>query len=133
MTTPEGRTLSPVQTLEKGLKIQCLVLVQDFAHEIVEEWKGWLTGSLPMTTIAITGLVMPEWIHLPLWVWSLLIFVAGLILAMFRVYRELRRQRDALQNKLDGINISGPFMLVPLSSRFNPLQRISEEVLVNDL
>src|ERR1035441_9488071 len=36
-----------VTTLETRLKIQCLVLVQDFAHEIVAEWKGWLTGSLP--------------------------------------------------------------------------------------
>lgn len=74
-----------------------MLLVQDFTNEIVEEWKGWLTGSLPVASIAITGLVMPEWIHLPLWVWALLIFVADLLLAMFLVYRELRQQRDTLQ------------------------------------
>src|SRR5450631_4161211 len=96
----EERDLPIVQTLETRLKVHCIVLVQDFAHEIVGEWKGWLTGSLPMSCIAVTSLVNPEWIHFPLWTWALLIFVAGLLLAMFRVYRELRQQRDALQQSL---------------------------------
>lgn len=119
-----------VQTLETSLKVQCIVLVQDFAHEIVAEWKGWLTGSLPMASIAVTSLVNPEWIHFPLWTWALLIFVGGLLLAMFRVYRELRQQRDALQQSLNGIGIAGPFMLVPFS---DVLRKVSKKGLSNDL
>jgi hypothetical protein len=116
-----------VQTLETKLKGQCLVLVQDFAHEIVAEWKGWLTGSLPMASIAVTSLVNPEWIHFPLWTWALLIFVGGLLLAMFRVYRELRQQRDALQQSLDGIGMAGPFMLVPISGHSVVLRKVSRK------
>jgi len=105
--------------LEKRVKVRCILLVQDFAHEIVEEWRGWLTGSLPMAGIAVTSLVSPDWVHLQLWMWALLIFVAGLLFAMFRVYRELRSQRDALQQRLIGIGIAGPFMLVPLSGHWD--------------
>lgn len=127
-------------TLETRLKIQCIVLVQDFAHEIVAEWKGWLTGSLPMAGIAVTSLVNPEWVHFPLWTWALLIFVGGLLLAMFRVYRELRHERDALQRSLaalqqsldaiqqslDGTVAAGPFMLVPFS-RPSVMQRVAQD------
>ena len=120
-------------TLETRLKIQCIVLVQDFAHEIVAEWKGWLTGSLPMAGIAVTSLVNPEWIHFPLWTWALLIFVGGLLLAMFRVYRELRQQRDALLQSLNGIGIAGPFILVPFSGHSDVLGRLHKKELNNDL
>jgi hypothetical protein len=119
--------LATLQTLETRLEGQCLVLVQDFAHEIVAEWKGWLTGSLPMASIAVTALVNPEWIHLPLWTWALLIFVAGLLLAMFRVYRELRQQRDELQQSLNGIGIAGPFMLVPFSGHSGFVRKVSKK------
>lgn len=102
-------------TLEARVKVRCILLVQDFAHEIVDEWKGWLTGSLPMAGLAIMSLVNPDWVHFPLWAWALLIFVAGLLFAMFRVYRELRRQRDVLHERLGSIGIAGPFILVPFS------------------
>ena len=102
-------------TLERRVKVRCILLVQDFTHEIVEEWKGWLTGSLPMAGLAIISLVNPDWVHLPLWAWALLIFVPGLLVAMFRVYRELRRQRDALHERLGSTGVAGPFMLVPFS------------------
>ena len=100
-----------VQILETGLKVQCIVLVQDFAHEIVGEWKGWLTGSLPMAGVAITGLVQPDWIHPPLWAWALLIFVAGLLLAMFRVY--------VMMPKVDDIRVTrdNDAMVVPFAQR----------------
>ncbi len=101
--------------LEARVKARCILLVQDFAHEIVDEWKGWLTGSLPMAGLATMSLVNPDWVHLPLWTWALVIFVAGLLFAMFRVYRELRRQRDALYERLGSIGIAGPFILVPFS------------------
>lgn len=122
-----------VQTLEARLEGRCIILVQDFAHEIVAEWKEWLTGNLPMASIAVTGLVNPEWIHLPLWTWALLIFVVGLLLAMFRVYRELRQQRDALQQSLNGIGIAGPFMLVPFSGHSEFVRKVSKKELSNDL
>lgn len=125
--------MSTAQILEARLKVRCIVLVQDFAHEIVGEWKGWLTGSLPMAGITITGLAQPDWIHLPVWMWALLIFVAGLLLAMFRVYRDLRHQRDALQQSLDGIGIAGPFMLVPFFGRSDILQNVSQKGVDNDL
>jgi hypothetical protein len=129
-----------VNTLETRLESQCIVLVRDFAHEIVGEWKGWLMGSLPMVSIAVTSLVNPEWIHFPLWTWTILIFVGGLLFAMFRVYRELRQQRDALQRSLDALQQSldalqqtldgtvaaGPFMLVPFS-RPSVMRRIAQE------
>lgn len=105
---------------EWWIRAGCTLLVREFAHEIVEEWKGWLTGSLPMAALAIVSLANPEWTRLPVWVWAILIFVAGLLHAMFRVYRELRRQRDALQEKLVGIGIAGPFFLVPFDGRFGP-------------
>ena len=116
-----------VTTLETRLKIQCIVLVRDFAHEIVAEWKGWLTGSLPMVGVAVTSLVTPEWIHFPLWTWALLIFVGGLLLAMFRVYRELRQQRDALLQSLNGIGIAGPFILVPFSGHSDVLRKVTQK------
>jgi hypothetical protein len=102
------------------------LLVQDFAHEIIDEWKGWLTGSLPMAGLAIAGLVDPEWIRFPLWAWVLLIFVAGLFFAMFRVYGELRRQRDILHQRLGRLSIAGPYLLVPYSPDL-------EERMTNDL
>jgi hypothetical protein len=86
-----------------------------------------------MASIAVTSLVNPEWVHFPLWAWALLIFIGGLLLAMFRVYRELRRQHDALQQSLDGIGIAGPFMLVPLSGHSNVFRKISQEGSSNDL
>lgn len=121
------RTLPAAQSLETRFEVQCIVLVQDFAHEIVSEWKGWLTGSLPMASIAITGLVNPEWIHFPLWAWALLIFVGGLLFAMFRVYREIRQQRDALQQSVIAIGIAGPFMLLPLSGHSDVLRKFSQK------
>ena len=123
----------PLQTLETRLKVQCIVLVRDFAREIVGEWKGWLTGSLPMASIAVTSLVNTEWIHFPLWTWALLIFVGGLLLAMFRVYRELRQQRDALQQSLNGIGMTGPFMLVPFHGHSDAFREVSQKGVGNDL
>ena len=108
---------------EAEVKLRCVRLVHDFSQEIIEEWKGWLTGSLPMAGIAVTSLVDPDWVRLPLWVWALLIFVGGLLLAMFRVYRDLRRERDALQERLGGIGIAGPFILVPFSGQCGDLCR----------
>jgi hypothetical protein len=124
---PEESDLPSEQILEARLKVQCIELVQDFTHEIVGEWKAWLTGSLPMAGTAIIGLVQPDWIHLPLWAWALLVFVAGLLLAMFRVYRDLRHQRDALQQSLVGIGITGPFILVPFFGHSDILQNASQK------
>jgi len=102
-----------VTTLETDLTAGCLRLAFDFAREIIEEWKAWLTGSIPMAGIAILSLVDPEWVRLPIWTWAILIFVAGLVFAMFRVYRDLRWQRDTLDDQVAGIAIAGPFILVP--------------------
>jgi hypothetical protein len=74
--------------LETQIEGECILLVKDFARAIIDEWKDWLTGSLPMAGIAVTSLINPDWIHLPLWTWALLIFVGGLLFAMFRVYRQ---------------------------------------------
>ena len=103
---------------EARVKVRCIRLVQDFVREIVDEWKGWLTGSLPMGCLAIIGLVNSDWVHLPLWAWGLLIFVAGLLFAMFRIYRDLRQQRDALHQSLACLGVAGPFILVPLNGEF---------------
>ena len=122
-------------TLEARVKVRCILLVQDFAYEIVDEWKGWLTGSLPMAGLAITSLVKPDWVHLPLWAWSLVIFVAGLLFAMFRVYRELRRQRDALHERLDRIGLTGSFILMPFYGdlHLDGIRAFQKETARNDL
>ena len=103
------------KSFESKAEASCLLLVHDFAHEIVEEWKGWLTGSLPMAGITVISLVNPDWVHLPIWAWVVLIFVAGLLSAMFRVYRELRNQRDAIRQQFGDLGFAGPFILVPFS------------------
>jgi putative exporter of polyketide antibiotics len=103
-----------VKKLEAKLLAECGSLLCDFAHEVTEAWKGWLTGSLPMTAMAISALVDPDWIRLPIWAWALAIFVAGLIAATFRVYRDLRKERDDLQEMLSRSALRGPFALVPL-------------------
>lgn len=99
--------------LEGRLTAECFYLAGDFAQEIMEEWKAWLTGSVPMAIIAILSLVDPDWVRLPLWTWALLIFVAGLVFAMFRVYAGLRRQHDVLRAQIADAGIAGPFLLVP--------------------
>jgi hypothetical protein len=106
-----------VTKIETKLVLDCARLLCDFAQEVTEAWKGWLTGSLPMTTVAIATLVDPEWIRLPVWAWALAIFVAGLLSAMFRVYRELRKERDELRQALASAEARGPFLLVPVSDR----------------
>ena len=98
--------------LETRLTAECLYLASDFAQDIVAEWKAWLTGSAPMATIAILSLIDPDWVRLPIWTWAILIFVGGLVFAMFHVYSDLRRERDGLRGRIAG-GISGPFLLVP--------------------
>ncbi len=101
--------------LETKLMSDCALLLCDFAQEVTEAWKGWLTGSLPMTALAVASLVDPDWIRLPIWAWALAIFVVGLVLAMFRVYRDLRKERDQLKYALARTRFGGPFILVPLT------------------
>jgi len=105
--------MNSAETMEFWVKDQGLLLVNDFAREIVREWKAWLTGSAPMAGLAVGSLVNPVWTQLPLWAWAFLIFVAGLVSAMFCVYRELRRERDTLRRALGGAGATGPFILVP--------------------
>lgn len=88
-------------------------LAIEFIREILGEWKAWLTGSAPMASLTVTGLVKPEWVQFPLWIWASLIFGAGLLFAMFRIYRDLRRERDALKRHSGMSPIEGLFLLVP--------------------
>ncbi len=99
---------------ETALEAEFWCLARDFACEIIAEWKTWLTGSGPMVGIGVLSLADPESVKLPPWSWAMLVFVAGLVAAMFRVYRSLRRRHDALQNQLTGTGMAGPFLLVPL-------------------
>jgi hypothetical protein len=101
-------------------------LLQEFAGEILGAWKEWLTGSLPMVALSLASLVKPDWTRFPPWVWVLLIFMAGLFFATFRVYRELRRQRDVLHRRLARISIAGPYLLVPWTGDLN--ERIENDL-----
>jgi len=92
-------------------------LATEFTREIMGEWKAWLTGSTPMASLTVTGLVKPEWVQLPLWIWATLIFGAGLLFAMFRVYRNLRRERDALKQRSEMRLLVGPITLVFLNGQ----------------
>ena len=76
-------------------KVATMQLFIEFLLAVLEEWKGWLAGGLPMVVLAVIGIEIP--ISVPLWEWTLLVFVAGLIVAMFRVYRAERTERRARQ------------------------------------
>jgi len=101
-------------------------LFQEFAREIVDAWRAWLTGSLPMVALSLASLVNPQWTRFPPWVWMLLIFIAGLFFATFRVYRELRAPRDVLHRRLARISIGGPYLLVPWSADLN--ERMNDDL-----
>ena len=89
-------------------------------------WKEWLTGSLPMVALSLATLVEPDWTRFPPWVWVLLIFLAGLFFATFRVYRELRRQRDVLHQRLGELSVGGPYLLVPYSGEL--MERLKHDL-----
>src|SRR5487761_86144 len=97
--------------LDAALTAECWRLAHDFTREIVAEWKAWLPGSAPLAAIALVGLVDPESVRLPAWSWAILIFVAGLVAAMFRVYRDLRQRHDSLEARLASGGLAGPFIL----------------------
>lgn len=83
-------------------------MVRTFCIEVLEEWKGWVTGSLPMAVIAVIALIKPDIAPLPLWAWALLIFVAGFVCAVFRVYRKAKSQYEEIKTKLDIIGLDRP-------------------------
>jgi hypothetical protein len=73
-------------------------LFGEFLLAVIEEWKGWLAGSLPMVALAVLSIETP--ITVPPLAWALMVFVAGLTVAMFRVYRAERTQREEAQKRL---------------------------------
>jgi hypothetical protein len=83
--------------------------LKDFFIAVVEEWKGWITGSLPMAAIAAIALIKPQIAPLPIWEWLILIFVAGFSCAAFRVYRTVRLAEIAAVDKLNAICQERPF------------------------
>ena len=91
-----------------------IALLHEFTGKIVEEWKAWLTGSIPMAGLTVIGLVNPAWTAIPYWLWGILIFVAGLWSAMFHVYRKLRQQHDDLRARLSECNYSNGVLLIRL-------------------
>jgi hypothetical protein len=64
-----------------------------FICAVIKEWQGWLGGSLPMVALAVIGMATP--IAVPLWAWGLLVFVAGLTVANFRVYLGLEEAKNS--------------------------------------
>jgi hypothetical protein len=72
----------------------------DFARAVIEEWKGWLSGSLPMVAIATLSLLKPDIAPLPLWAWITLVFAAGFTCAVYRVYRTVRTALSEAEEKL---------------------------------
>jgi hypothetical protein len=74
-----------------------------FTLAVIEEWKGWLSGSLPMVVLATIAWIYPQIAPLPILDWAALVFVAGFACAVFRVYRKA-------QSKLDAISLKRPFM-----------------------
>lgn len=92
------------------------LLLGEFAPAVLGEWKSWLTGSTPMAGLYLTGLVHPDWVVFPLWLWATLVFGAGLLFATFSVYHELRKERDALRCASSHLPIERPVLVVLLSS-----------------
>ncbi len=107
--------MSDIVKLRLAQRVHPPPLFQDYTREILGAWKAWLTGSLPMVGLSLASLARPEWTRFPPWVWVLVIFMAGLFFATFSVYRELRRQRDILHQRLARISIAGPYLLVSWS------------------
>src|SRR5712691_152114 len=83
-------------------------LLWEFLVVVVEEWKGWLTGSLPMAVIAVVALIHPDIAPLSHWVWVLLVFGAGFGTAVFRVWRNLKLDKLSLRQKIDEIGAGRP-------------------------
>ncbi len=92
-----------------------------FSRAVVEEWKGWITGSLPMAVIAAVALIRPEIAPFPGWAWALLIFVAGYTCAVFRVWRMEHKIHTQLQKQLDDLGSGRPFRYDNLEIRMTPL------------
>lgn len=101
--------------LKAAFAAECWCLAHDFARALIREWKGWLAGSAPMIVLGVLGPIDPERVRLPAWSWAVLVFVAGLIAATFRVYRDLRQRHDALRDQITGFGVARPFLLVPFS------------------
>jgi hypothetical protein len=91
-----------------------MALLHEFTGKVVEEWKAWLTGSIPMAGLTVVGLVNPAWTAFPFWLWGILIFVAGLWAAMFHVYRKLRQQHDDLRARLSEGSYPNGVLLIRL-------------------
>lgn len=106
------------------------VLVAEFAPAVLREWKAWLTGSTPMASLYVTGLVRPDWVAFPLWIWASLLFGAGLLMATFSVYHEVRKERDELRSLHASLPINGPFLLLRWSGALTDLEsKLSEKEL----
>lgn len=109
------------------------VLLGEFAPAVLGEWKVWVTGSTPMASLYLTGLVRPDWVAFPLWIWATLIFGAGLLFATFSVYHGLRKERDALRRPSAHIPFEGPFVLVPWSAAANEFEPLIAKRSSDDL
>jgi hypothetical protein len=82
--------------------------IKTFCIEVLEEWKGWVTGSLPMAVLAVIALIYPQIAPLPLWVWLLLIFAGGFVCAVFRVYKKAKIETGNLRAQLEAIGQDRP-------------------------
>ena len=109
------------------------VFLGEFLPAVFSEWRAWLTGSTPMAGLTVTGLVRPEWVAFPLWIWAALIFGAGLLLATFGVYHALRKEHDALRRTTPRVRFEGPFFLVPLNGASTELEQQFIKRSANDL
>jgi hypothetical protein len=96
-----------------------VALFREFILSILEEWKGWITGSLPMAVIAAAALIKPDLAPLPVWQWLILIFVAGLSCAIFRVYKRVRFAELSARKKLDAIAQDRPLTFVTMNLHVN--------------
>lgn len=108
-----------------------MLILKDFIFALFREWKVWLTDSIVMVIIAMALLVKPELAPLPLWLWILIVFGAGLLVASFKAFKAARTAQltaeDASRPKIKvsfGEHVAGCVVSTTVGTRKTPAKWI---------
>jgi hypothetical protein len=77
-----------------------VAILKDFVFAVLREWKVWLAESAVMIALAVTLLVKPDIAPLPAWLWFVLVFVVGLLVASFKAFKAARMAQLTAEESL---------------------------------